>query len=353
VSPPVSPMLAKLVRALPRGDLVYEPKWDGFRALAFVDAAGVDLRSRNDRRLARYFPEVAEALQALGPGLVLDGEIVVAGEHGLDFAALMARLHPAATRVERLRAETPAAFVAFDLLAHGSDDLRARPFAERRARLEEVFAGRAPGTLVLTPATRDPAVAERWLAAFRARGIDGVMAKEPSAPYAPGRRAGMAKVKHERTAEVVVAGARFEMPGPVIASLLLGVHDERGQLVHVGVVSQLTRDRRAALARELAPLAVHLEGHPWEHGFGLDASPLGRLAGSAGRWVPGTMVRDWIPLAPTRVCEVAYDMLDGRRLRYPARFVRWRPDREAASCGVGQLDVEAGPESDVGAFLWP
>ncbi len=349
VRPPLEPMLAKLERSLPRSGYVYEPKWDGFRALVFKDGDSVDIRSRNDRKLARYFPEVVDAVLALAaPRIVLDGEIVVAAEGGLDFAALMSRLHPSSTRVDRLRAETPAAFVAFDLLAMGDEDLRAAPFAERRKRLVAMLGAnesRSP-SIILTPATDDPDVAATWLAQFRSRGIDGVIAKAPSMPYSPGRRT-MIKVKHERTADVVVAGARFVDAG--VASLLLGLHDPAGALVHIGVVSQLTKARRRELATELVPLLTTLEGHSWEHGFRLEASPLGRLAGSAGRWIPGEMVPDWVPLRAERVCEVTYDTVDGHRLRYPARFVRWRPDRDPASCGFEQLEGSSG---DPRAFLW-
>lgn len=372
--PPLAPMLAKLARTLPTSGYVYEPKWDGFRAIVFKDGADIDLRSRNDRRLARYFPEVVAAVRALPvERVVLDGELVIATKGGLDFAALMARLHPAASRVARLRDETPAAFVAFDAIAIGDEDLRGATFAERRARLEallgrdgrETREGREGGdarapreaalgrAITLTPATSDPAVAARWLERFRSRGIDGVVAKSPSMPYSPGKRT-MVKVKHQRTADVVVAGARFTAaPGarsPVVASLLLGLVDDHGDLVHVGVVSQLTAARRAELAAELVPLVTTLEGHPWERGFGLEPSPLGRLAGSAGRWSPDEMDRDWVPLRPERVCEVAYDTVDGHRLRYPARLVRWRPDRDPASCRFDQLDAS---DADPKEVLWP
>jgi ATP-dependent DNA ligase len=353
VRPPVEPMLAKLERTLPLTGYVYEPKWDGFRALVFKNGADVDIRSRNDRRLARYFPELVDAMLALDvERFVLDGEIVIASDGGLDFAALMARLHPAASRVDRLRSETPAAFVAFDVLAIGDDDLRAVPFAERRARLERLLGERVlPREIILTPATGDPAVAAEWLARFRSRGIDGVVAKAPSMPYSAGRRT-MVKVKHERTADVVLAGARFVRApdgSPLVSSMLLGLHDDRGELIHIGVVSQLTKSRRAELAHELAPLITTLEGHPWQNGFGLEASPLGRLAGSAGRWSPSEMDRDWVPLRAERVCEIAYDTVDGHRLRYPARFVRWRPDRDPGSCRFEQLE---GAHGDVRAFLW-
>ncbi len=344
-------MLAKLERTLPRTGYVYEPKWDGFRALVFRDGEAVDIRSRNDKKLGRYFPEIVDAVRTLSESsLVLDGELVIPKGNGLDFAALMARLHPAASRVEELRRAMPASFVAFDLLAVGDRDLRREPFLERR----QILAGlldRSAGPIVLTPSTEDPNIAAIWLDEFSSRGIDGVVAKSPALSYMPGKRA-MVKVKQERTADVVVAGLRLMVtsPGesPTVGSLLLGLYDDEHRLVHIGVVSQLTKSRRHELGRELAPLATQLAGHPWEHGFGLERSPLGRLAGSAGRWSPDEMERDWIPLRPERVCEVAYDTIDEHRLRYPARFVRWRPDRAASSCGFDQLEAASG---DVRAFL--
>jgi ATP-dependent DNA ligase len=338
-------MLGRLARELPEGDLLYEPKWDGFRCLAFRAGQDVDLRSRHDRPLARYFPEVAGALHALpGADLVLDGELIPAGPGAFDFASLMGRLHPAASRVERLAREEPAAFVAFDLLAAGGEDLRGRPFADRRARLEAALAD-PPAGVHVTPATVDPAVAREWLERFVGGGLDGVVAKPRGEPYREGARA-LWKVKQERTADCVVGGIRLYANRPELAALLLGVHDEEGRLVHIGVASSFARERRRALLEELSPLSVPLEGHPWEQGFLLGGGPLGRLKGSAGRWRPG-MDLDWIPLAPVRVCEVAYEQVDGRRLRHPARFRRWRPDREPASCGVEQLEVVAPPPREV------
>lgn len=331
-------MLAKLVRELPKGALRYEPKWDGFRALVFRDEAAVDIRSRNDKKLARYFPEVVEAVRGLPcRDVVLDGEIVVVAESGLDFAALMSRLHPAASRVDKLRRETPAAFVAFDVLALDGEDLRARPLADRRVRLEALLRD-GPTDLFATPQTTDAGIAAQWLASFTGNGVDGVIAKDAASPYVAGQRR-MIKVKRERTADCVVAGIRLlSADPPAIGSLLLGLYDEHGALVHLGVASQLTKERRARFVTELAPLIMKLEGHPWERGFGLEASPLGRLSGSAGRWSPDEMERDWIPIRPERVCEVAYDILDGRRLRFPARFVRWRDDRDASSCTFEQME---------------
>jgi ATP-dependent DNA ligase len=325
------PMLARLARELPLGDYLYEPKWDGFRCLAFRDGPEVDLRSRNDRPLARYFPEVVEALLALpAERFTLDGELVVARADELDFVALLARLHPAASRVERLRVETPASFVGFDLLRLGGDDLCELPFAERRARLERLL-GDAPPPLALTPATSDVRVAEGWLERF-----EGAVAKERSLRYEPGRRA-MVKVKRERTVDCVVAGFRWLADRPLPSTLLLGVWDG-DELRHVGVAGGFAAPQRRELLELLAPLVVALQGHPWERGFLLEGGATGRFKGSAGRWAPG-MAMDWMPVAPELVAEVAYDQLDELRFRHPARFVRWRPDRDATSCSVEQLEA--------------
>jgi ATP-dependent DNA ligase len=315
-------MLAKLARELPEGDFLYEPKWDGFRALAARDGEEVEVRSRHGRPLERYFPEIVDALRALpAERFVLDGEIVAE-----PFAALMARLHPAASRVERLARETPAEFWAFDLLAAGDEALLDRPFAERRARLEELV--RAP--VRLTPVTDDPGVARLWLDRH-----EGVVAKDVHGVYTPGERRWV-KVKREHAADCVVAGFRWNADRPTLGSLLLGLYDG-AELIHVGVVTSFTAKRRAELLEELRPLVVPLAGHPWEHGFGLERSPLGRLLGAAGRWAPGEMELEWVPLAPERVAEVAYDQVDGLRFRHPARFRRWRPDRDPRSCTIEQL----------------
>jgi ATP-dependent DNA ligase len=341
---PIAPMLARLSRELPEGEeYLYEPKWDGFRCIAYaVPEGAVDLRSRNQRPLGRYFPELVEALRGLPRAAVVDGEILAARGGGFDFAALLARLHPSASRVARLRGETPATFVAFDLLAEGSEDLRQRPFEARRARLAALLAG-APAPLRLTPATRDPVVARGWLHPVDGAGIDGVIAKRRDLPYAPGRRA-LVKVKPERTVDCVVGGLRTFVGEPVVASLLLGLW-VGGALRHVGVASSFPERERRALFADLAPLAVPLTGHPWEHGFNVASSPTGRLAGSAGRWDPREMDLDWTPLAPERVVEVAYDRLDDLRFRHPARLLRWRPDRDARSCRIDQLatDLAAPP----------
>jgi ATP-dependent DNA ligase len=349
VNPPLAPMLGRLVRELPSGDYLYEPKWDGFRCLAFRDGDDVDLRSRNQRPLARYFPEIVEALLALpSQELALDGELVVATPGGLDFQALLARLHPAASRVARLSAETPASLVAFDLLALDGEDLQQRPFHERRRRLASLLEYAQP-PLFLTPATDDAQRAAGWLDRFQGAGIDGVVAKHPELRYEPGRRS-MVKVKHERTADCVVAGFRWLVDRPLPSSLLLGLYDDAEHLAHVGIASAFSEARRRELLEQLRSHVVPLAGHPWEHGFLLSGGAAGRLPGSAGRWAPDEMAQDWTPLAPRLVCEVAYDQLDGLRFRHPARFRRWRPDRDPGSCRLEQLE---GPAVDVRELLSP
>jgi ATP-dependent DNA ligase len=347
VPPPIEPMLARLVRDVPTGDFIYEPKWDGFRCLAFKSGPDVDLRSRHDRPLARYFPELVAAFRALpAERVVLDGEIVLVAEAGFDFALLLSRLHPAASRVERLSREAPARYIAFDILAEGDVDLTNRPFVERRRRLEALFEVTSLGdALAITPATRDPDRAREWFARFQGAGIDGLVAKPLDLPYQPGRRA-MTKVKHERTADVVVAGFR-PLPDGSVSSLLLGLYDEVDALRHVGVVTQLARADRVAFGNRLGALAIPIERHPWRSGFAIGASPLGRLKGSASRWTP-EMVLDWVPLPPSLVCEVGFDQVDVDRFRHPARFRRWRPDREPLSCRLDQIVVEG---RDLGEFL--
>ena len=349
VRPPVAPMLATLARELPAGEFLFEPKWDGFRCLVFHDADRVELRSRNRRPLTRYFPEVVEAVSALKEArFVLDGEIVVRGRDGIDFDALMLRLHPSPSRVSRLREETPASFMAFDLLAVGETDLREASFAERRARLTEVLAER-PSSIVLTPVTADRDVATGWLERFGGGGIDGVVAKDPLAPYQAGRRStSWLKVKRERTADCVVAGVRLLDHEPAVASLLLGLYDAGGELRHVGVAASFSKSLRRQLTEDVRPYFTSISGHPWEHGFALERGPIGRLKGAAGAWDPASMERDWWPLRPALVCEVAYDHLDpGGRWRHPARFRRWRPDRDAASCTFDQLAYVAPSLDDV------
>jgi ATP-dependent DNA ligase len=329
-------MLARLARELPQ-DLLYEPKWDGFRCLAFCDDGDVDLRSRNDRPLARYFPELVRAFARLPERrLVLDGELVVATPEGFDFTALLSRLHPVPSRVQRLSVETPAWFIAFDLLTCRDDDLRELPFAERRAKLELLFGAVEP-PLFLTPLTADARRAREWLE-LRG-GIDGVVGKDPLLPYRSGERA-MVKVKRERTADCVIAGFRLFEHRSLPSSLLLGLYDESGELRHVGLASSFTEAERPRLLEQLSPLAVALEKHPWARGFLLEGSPMGRMKGAAARWTP-EMRLDWIPTAPTLVCEVAYDHLDGDRFRHPARFRRFRPDREPRSCTFEQFEAPA------------
>jgi ATP-dependent DNA ligase len=327
-----TPMLARLVRELPVGDFVYEPKWDGFRCLAARRGDDVDLRSRNGRPFARYFPELVAALRAVRePSFVVDGEVLAQGASGeFDFAALLARLHPAATRARRLSVETPATFIAFDLLEQGSTDLRDAPFRTRRAALEALLAG-APPRLRLTPATRDPDMARRWLDATGA--IDGVVAKHVGLRYQGGKRA-MVKVKRERTLDCAVPGIRVFEDGRV-ASLLLALFDG-DEPVHVGVASSFSHAKGRALAQELCPLVTTLHGHPWARGFGRQRAA-GRLPGAASHWSPD-MPLDWVPLRIERVAEVVYDHLDDGLLRHPARLERWRPDRVPASCTFAQLE---------------
>jgi ATP-dependent DNA ligase len=334
LAPPLAPMLAKLSRELPAGDYVYEPKWDGFRCLVFRNGDDVDLRSRNDRPFARYFPEVVDALKRLTPErFVLDGELIVSSEDHFDFNALMARLHPAASRVAELAQSTPACFVAFDVLAVGDEDLCAEAFSVRRERLERLLATAGEG-IQITPVTDDPGAARRWLEEA-GPAIDGVVAKRRDQPYSPGART-MIKVKQQQTIDAVVAGMRGA-PDPLrVTSLLLGLYDEEGTLHHIGVVAGLGKRQGAELLAELEPDSVPLAGHPWEHGFLIGGGSLGRLRGAAARWTPD-MPLDWVPLAGTRVAEVAFDRVDDGRLRYPARLVRWRPDRDPRTCTFEQF----------------
>ena len=338
IPPPVEPMLAKAAERLPAGGgFLYEPKWDGFRALVFRGDGDCYIQSRELRPLDRYFPELHDALlTALPDGCVLDGEIVVATPDGLDFDALQMRLHPAASRVERLAREVPARFVAFDLLAAGRRDLRAAPQHERRQRLEQLLADASP-PLHLTPMTRDADVAARWLREFEGAGLDGVIAKPELAAYQPGKRA-MVKVKHARTADCVVAGFRWHKSGEgIVGSLLLGLYDDRDRLQHVGVTSAFTMAVRRQLAAELEPLrAGALESHPWRDWASGGGG--GRMPGAQSRWSAGKDL-SWEPLRIERVCEVKYDHLQGDRFRHAAIFQRWRPDRTPASCRYDQLEV--------------
>ncbi len=341
IAPPVEPMLAKPADDLPDGDgWLYEPKWDGFRAIAFRDGTALQLQSRELRPLDRYFPELeAPLLAALPERCVADGEIVIAGERGLDFEALLLRIHPAESRVRLLARESPASIVLFDLLALGDRDLRGAPLAERRSLLEQAVAA-AAGSVLVTPATRDRAVARDWFSRFEGAGLDGVVAKRLDSPYEPGKRA-MVKVKHERTADCAVAGFRWHKngPGELVGSLLLGLHDAAGRLQHVGICSSFTTARRRELARELAPLREDaLEGHPWREWAGEDAEPGQRMPGATSRWNRGKDL-SWEPLRVERVCEVAYDHLQGDRFRHATRFLRWRPDRSPRDCRFDQLEA--------------
>jgi ATP-dependent DNA ligase len=340
VPPPIEPMLAKAADSVPAaGEFLFEPKWDGFRAIVFRGSdAEVFIQSRDLRPLDRYFPELHEVFaNALPPGCVVDGEIVIARASGLDFDALQMRLHPAASRVAKLAKETPAAFVAFDLLAADGQDLRDRPQLERRQALEALLDGIRP-PIHLTPVTRDRRVAIDWLAQFEGAGLDGVVAKPIASTYQPGKRA-MVKIKHARTADCVVAGFRWHKSGPdAVGSLLLGLYDDRGKLQHVGVTSAFTMAVRKQLVTELAPLRKNaLEGHPWREWAGAEAE-LSRMPGGQSRWSAGKDL-SWEPLRIERVCEVKYDHLQGDRFRHATIFLRWRPDKRPSDCRYDQLEV--------------
>jgi ATP-dependent DNA ligase len=342
VMPPVAPMLARPMAAIPPGEC-YEPKWDGFRSIVFRDGDEVEIGSRKERPMTRYFPEVVEAVERNLPArCVVDGEIVIAGERGLDFWALQQRLHPAASRVALLAAKTPASFIAFDLLALGDDDLTERPFEQRRAALERALADAAP-PVHLTPITRDEQLARQWFERFEGAGLDGLIAKHPDLSYQPDKRV-MTKIKHVRTADCVVAGYRVHKTAPdAIGSLLLGLYiddaappshwmQHRGRLAPVGVIGAFAMARRRELFAELQPLIVDAAEHPWSWAADMGGAPEG-----GSRWNPDKDL-SFVPLRPTRVVEVRYDYLEGARFRHPPQFVRWRPDRDPASCGYAQLE---------------
>jgi ATP-dependent DNA ligase len=339
-TPPIEPMLAKIADALPaEPGFLFEPKWDGFRALVFRGAEQTYLQSRDLRPLNRYFPELEKALHdALPKGCVLDGEIVVATPHGLDFDALQMRLHPAASRVAKLAKETPSSFVAFDLLGAGGRSTMELPQSERRLRLERLL-GHAKPPLHLTPATRDRAEAERWLEQFEGAGLDGVVAKLESLAYQPGKRA-MLKIKHVRSADCVVAGFRwYKDRDDAVGSLLLGLYDDNGVLQHVGVTSSFTMAMRQELVKELEPLRKNaLKDHPWREWAGAVVGDAQRMPGAQSRWSGGKDL-SWEPVRPERVCEVKYDHLQGNRFRHAAVFLRWRPDKPAEDCRYDQLEV--------------
>jgi ATP-dependent DNA ligase len=339
IAPPIEPMLAKLADALPpAGEYLYEPKWDGFRALVFRGTDDVYIQSRDSRPLDRYFPELHDLLlQRLPENCVVDGEIVIVTEQGLDFDALQLRLHPAESRVAKLAKETPSSFVAFDLLATGQRNLLTAPQAERRRLLEELL-GELKPPVYLTPVTRERALAQDWLTRFEGAGLDGVIAKLESSPYLPGKRA-MIKVKHARTAECVVAGFRWHKSGKdSVGSLLLGLYDDQGVLQHVGVTSSFTMTKRKQLAKELEPLRKNaMEDHPWRD-WADAAAESSRMPGGQSRWSAGKDL-SWEPLRVERVCEVKYDHMQGDRFRHAAIFLRWRPDKRPQDCRYDQLEV--------------
>ncbi|MFJ4835080.1 ATP-dependent DNA ligase [Streptomyces sp. NPDC088747] len=341
VMPPVKPMLAKAVARIPP-DMHYEAKWDGFRAIVFRDGDEVEIGSRTGKTLTRYFPELVEALRERLPArCVMDGEIVIARDGRLDFDALTERIHPAASRVRTLAERTPASFVAFDLLALADRAVLDVELGDRRALLVMALSG-ATAPVHVAPATTDIDVARQWFEQYEGAGLDGVIAKPLNLLYRPDERA-MFKIKHERTADVVVAGYRFHKSGPIVGSLLLGLYDDQGTLQHVGVSAAFTMKRREELVEELEPLRLADVGeHPWAAWAEESAHETARLPGAPSRWSSKKDL-SWVPLRPDRVAEVAYDhMENGVRFRHTARFRRWRPDRTAESCTYGQLEEPVG-----------
>jgi ATP-dependent DNA ligase len=335
VVPPVSPMLAKPVRSIPP-DASYEPKWDGFRSICFRDRDEVELGSRNERPMTRYFPELVAAVRAeLPQRCVIDGEIVVATEHGLDFEALQQRIHPADSRVRMLAEKTPASFIAFDLLALGDDDYTGRPFGERRAALVDALKGCGP-SIHVTPATTDMDTAQRWFEEFEGAGLDGVIAKPLSVTYQPDKRV-MFKIKHERTADCVVAGYRVHKSGgEAIGSLLHGLYQDDGRLASVGVIGAFPMADRRRLFTEMQPLVTTFEDHPWNWAAH-EAGERTPRKNEFSRWNAGKDL-SFVPLRPERVVEVRYDHMEGARFRHTAQFSRWRPDRDPRSCTYAQLE---------------
>jgi ATP-dependent DNA ligase len=339
--PPIKPMLAKAVASIP-ADAIYEPKWDGFRSICFRDGDDIVLGSRNERPLTRYFPELVEAARVELPDrCVIDGEIVVPTASGLDFEALQQRIHPADSRVQMLAVKTSASFIAFDLLAVGDENLMDQPFDRRRARLERVLRG-AGTRFHLTPATTDMATARRWFSEFEGAGLDGIIAKPAALGYLPDKRV-MFKVKHQRTADCVVAGYRPHKSGAdAVGSLLLGLYQDDGALASVGVIGAFPMATRRRLITELAPLVTDFDQHPWNWAAQVAADPeLARRYGGGSRWAAGKDL-SFVPLRPERVVEVRYDYMEGQRFRHTAQFSRWRPDREPASCTFAQLEQPAG-----------
>jgi ATP-dependent DNA ligase len=346
IEPPIEPMLAKLTESLPAdGDLLFEPKWDGFRAIVFRGASDVYIQSRDLKPLDRYFPDLHQSLLDLLPaGCVVDGEIVIATSHGLDFDALQLRLHPAQSRSAKLAKETPASFVAFDALAVDGNNIMAMPQSDRRANLERLLKGTKPPltqSVHLTPMTAEHSVAVDWLRQFEGAGLDGVIAKRRDLPYLPGKRA-MLKVKHVRTADCVVAGFRwYKDTTDAVGSLLLGLYDDDDVLHHVGVTSAFTMVARKEIAQELEPLRKNaMKNHPWRDWAHEEAHATARMPGAQSRWSAGKDL-SWEPLRIERVCEVKYDHLQGDRFRHATYFLRWRPDKPPADCRYDQLEVTA------------
>jgi ATP-dependent DNA ligase len=339
VMPPVPPMLAKSVPAIPGGAMSYEPKWDGFRSVIFRDGDEVEIGSRNERPMTRYFPEIVAAVRASLPGRsVIDGEIVIPDADGrcLDFEALLQRIHPADSRVRLLAEQTPAAFVAFDLLSLNDTDYTGEPFSVRREALAGALADAQP-PVYLTPATTDAGLAQVWFSQFEGAGLDGVIAKPLEGSYQPDKRA-MFKIKHERTADCVVAGYRPHKSGAdAVGSLLLGLYNDEGNLASVGVIGAFPMATRRALLTELAPLVTTFEGHPWNWAAQQATGTRNPRESESSRWNAGKDL-SFVPLRPERVVEVRYDHMEGTRFRHTAQFVRWRPDRDPASCGFGQLE---------------
>jgi ATP-dependent DNA ligase len=339
--PPIEPMLAKLTSGIPAGEnFIFEPKWDGFRALVFRDGADVVIQSRDLKPLQRYFPELIEPLKKdLPERCVLDGEVVIAHGGALQFEALLQRIHPAASRIKMLSEQWPASYVAFDMLALGDEDLRQKPQKERRAKLEASL-GKAQPPIYMTPATRDHALAEDWFNRFEGAGLDGVVAKDENLVYSPGKRT-MIKIKHERTVDCAVAGFRWykDMKGVAVGSLLLGLYDAEEQLQHIGVTSSFTLERRKELLKELEPLRENaVKDHPWADWAAEQRDDGDRKPGMKSRWNAKKDL-SWEPLRVERVCEVSFDHMQGRRFRHTSHFKRWRPDKRPTDCTYEQLDV--------------
>ena len=337
VMPPVAPMLAKSVPDIPLGELSYEPKWDGFRSIVFRDGDDVEIGSRNEKPMTRYFPELVAAIKANLPDrCVIDGEIVVVVGDRLEFEVLQQRIHPAASRVRLLSEQTPASFIGFDLLALDDEDYTGRPFAERRAALTGALR-HAGAPVHLTPATLDPTLAAEWFDQFEGAGLDGIVAKPLAGSYQPDKRT-MFKIKHQRTADCVVAGYRVHKSGPdSIGSLLLGLYDAQGNLASVGVIGAFPAARRKQLFAELQPLVTTFDDHPWNWAKPQEGATRTPRSSEYSRWNVGKDL-SFVPLRPERVVEVRYEHMEGTRFRHTAQFNRWRPDREPRSCTYEQLE---------------